>query len=71
MQLEDLVYESDSFYEDEQAAMRELPKDASGLERLMEHIRRTDSYFAWMFLFEEFGEILDASAGEPEDTAGD
>lgn len=58
--LEDLVYESDAFYEEEEA-LQNLPKNESGLDRLLEHLYRTDSFFGYMFLFEQFGDILEES----------
>ena len=61
MELEDLVYESDTFYEDEQEALQNLLKNESGLDRLLEHLYRTDSFFGYMFLFEQFGDILEES----------
>ena len=45
------MYESDTFYEDEQEALQNLPKNESGLDRLLEHLYRTDSFFGYMFLF--------------------
>lgn len=67
MELEDLLFESDNFYEQEMIALRNLPKDESGLDRLMAHISKTDSYFAWMFLFDGFGDILEESVRKSQE----
>lgn len=64
MELEDLDFESESYYEDEQVALARLPRDESGLDRLLDYLYRTDSFYGYMYLFDEFGDILEASVAK-------
>ncbi len=58
MTLEDLTPLSDSFFEDEEAALERLPRNRDGLKELLSYLDAFDSLPGYAILFSEFAAFM-------------
>lgn len=59
MKLEDVSLLSETFYEDEEKALNDLPRNAIGLEELLNYVECNDgSYLAWEVLLDDFSFLM-------------
>ena len=58
MKLEELSTVDEDYFEQEEEALRDLPRDKEGLAELLDYLVGMDSYDAWKCLFEEYSEIM-------------
>ena len=62
MTLDELDITSESFFEDEEDALNELPRDRQGMELLLSYLSGIDgSIQAWGFLMEQFSSLMSES----------